>query len=240
MKQIILALCLVLVAPNLWGMNPISPVFNYFANLLDETKAEIQIGKLMKDVLIKDVSSTYNIAISESLTKKIRELANNSTRKSIIYEVYIIDSEIPDEIPFPGGTLIITKGLLNHLNTEEKLDFILARNIVHVANKQPMKLIKRLGIYPTLLNQAKLKPEKLEKTKVLIALRDYLNGIGKLDHFNADKEALHLTKAPEKTKKAAIELLSKFNTSIWPILPIETANIPDRVDRLKELKIIRQ
>jgi hypothetical protein len=240
MKKLILILCLTLISPNLWGMNPISPVFNYFSNLLDETKAEVKIGKLMKEMFIDNVSAGYTITKNEELTLKIKELASKSPRKNIMFEVYIIDSEIPDEIPFPGGTLLLTQGLLNRLNTEEKIEFILARNIIHQTKKQPMKLIKRQGIYPTLLNQVKLKPNKRETTKILIALRDYLNGIGKLDHFTADREALYLTKSPEKTREIAIELLSNFSVTIWPMVPIEVVDLPDRITKLKELKIKRQ
>ncbi len=246
MKRLLLIIGFALLTSNLRGMNPISPVFNYFANRLDETKAEIKIGELMKETFIENISKDYKVAFSEELTKKIETLGKNfpqkktKHKKNIQFKVYIIDSSIPDEIPFPGGTLLLTKGLYERLETHEKVEFILARNLIHITKKQPMRLIKRLGIYPTLLNQLKLKPHKRDKAKVLIALKDYLNSIRKLDHFTADREALYLTKSPQDTKESAIELLSSFSANLWPTMPMEAGDIPNRIIKLKELNTNRQ
>lgn len=239
MRKILFVIAMIFCAVNLSAMNPVAPVFKYFSSLLDETRAELLVGELMSKEFLANVSNNVKVELSPSLTKQMKKLSLNSGRKNLNYEVYVINSDIPDEIPFPGGILFVTKGLLSHAKTSEQLDFILARNIMHMVLKNPMRLVKRVGIYPVLLNQLKLPEEKREKHKILIALRDYLGNTGKLEHISADEQALALTDDPEKTRKAAIDMISQFSVSVWPVMPLETVDIPDRINKLKELNLTR-
>jgi predicted Zn-dependent protease len=239
MRKTLIVIAMFLCAVNLSAMNPVAPVFNYFSNLLDETRAELVVGELMSKEFLANVSKNVKVELSPTLSKQMKKLSLKSGRKNLNYEVYVINSDIPDEIPFPGGILFVTKGLLAYAKTSEQLDFILARNVMHMVLKNPMRLVKRVGIYPVLLNQLKLPAEKREKSKILAALRDYLGNTGKLEHIKADEEALTLTDNPEKTREAAIAMISQFSVNVWPVMPLETVDIPDRINKLKELKLNR-
>lgn len=143
----LLMLCLVL--PPVLAVNP---VMRYFTQLLDETRAEIAIGELMRDQFLSEFPEYLKIASDTEMTTRMRKLAESSSRAELGYNVLIIDSDIPDEIPLPGGTLIVTSGLLTAAATSEQRDFILARNVMHIVLKHPMKLVKNEGLYPTILN----------------------------------------------------------------------------------------
>jgi len=217
-----------------WAVNP---VMRYFTQLLDETRAEIAIGELMRDQFLSEFPEYLSIASDTTMSLRMRKLAESSSRAELNYTVLVIESDIPDEIPLPGGTLIVTSGLLKAAGTGEQRDFILARNVMHIALKHPMKLIKNEGLYPTILNQLKARPENRNPQALRKVLRDYLRNIPKLDHKKADLQGILLTSSPEKTRKAAIEMLKSFSIRIWPVLPWDTGDLPTRIAELEKLKL---
>lgn len=226
-------LCVLSCANQIQAANP---VVKYFSRLLDETRAEMAIGDLMKTLFATEVTG---IAINHDpqLTTRMKKLAENSARSDLNYQVLVISSDIPDEIPLPGGTLMITAGLLAAADSDEQKDFILARNVAHMVLKHPMKLIKNEGLYPKILNQLKMLPEKRDQQKLREILRDYLVNLPKMNHRKADLQGILLTSSPEKTRRAAINLLGSFSVRIWPVLPWDTSDLPARTAELEKLKL---
>ncbi|OGK12032.1 MAG: hypothetical protein A2W80_14565 [Candidatus Riflebacteria bacterium GWC2_50_8] len=232
-----IAITLALICFSLSPAAAANPVLRYFTQLLDETRAEIAIGELMCDQLLSDFPESIKIASDTALSERMRKLAENSSRAELKYNVLVIDSDIPDEIPLPGGTLIVTSGLLAAATRDEQRDFVLARNIMHMVLKHPMKLIKSEGLYPTILNQLKTRPESRNPEVLRKMLRDYLRNIPKLDHKKADLQGILLTSSPETTRNAAIDMLKSFTIRIWPVLTWDTGDLPARIAELEKLKL---
>jgi hypothetical protein len=214
-----------------------NPVVRYFSRLLDETRAEIAIGELIKEHLLREMPASFAVASDVELTARMKKLAENSIRADMNYSVMIISSDIPDEIPLPGGTLMLTSGLLAAAATQEQRDFLLARNIMHMALKHPMKLIKNEGLYPKLLNQLKMAPEKRNSQQLRALIRDYLMNLPKMDQKKADLQGILLTPSPDNTRKAAISMLSGFSVRVWPVMPWDTSELPVRINELEKLKL---
>ncbi len=232
-----LTLSLLMICCCLQPVLATNPVLTYFSQLLDETRAEIAIGELLREQLLSEFPENIKIASDTELTQRMRKLAENSSRAKLNYNVLLINSDIPDEIPLPGGTLILTVGLLEAATSEEQKDFILARNIMHIVLKHPMKLIKSEGLYPTILNQLKSRPDNRNSQILRKLLSDYLRNISKLNHKKADLQGILLTSSPEKTRIAAIDMLRSFTIRIWPILPWDTGDLPARIAELEKLKL---
>ncbi|NCB38909.1 MAG: hypothetical protein EOM80_09075 [Erysipelotrichia bacterium] len=214
-----------------------NPVIRYFSRLLDETRAEKAIGELMQNHFVSEISETLKIVQDKDLSARMCKLAENAPKTDLVFNVMVVESDIPDEIPLPGGYLILTSGLLSAAVSEEQRDFILARNIMHIILKHPTKLIKLEGLYPGLLNQLKLIPEKRNAQQIRALIRDYLRNLPKMNHKKADLQGILLTTSPDRTRQAAIAMLSSFTAKMWPVLPWDTGDLPARIGELEKLKL---
>ncbi len=215
-----------------------NPIVKYFSKLLDESRAEMAVGQILQDQFVAELNSELKIELDENLTRRIRKLAENTPRPEMQYNVYVINSDIADEIVFPGGGVYLTSGLLQTLAADEtQLDFILSRNLMHLVLRHPMKLLKKEGLYAGLLNQIKLQPEKRDAVKIKEMIRDYLRNQAKMDHQKVDLQGILLLSSPEKARKSAIDLLKKFTGKLWPVSPMDTGNLPARIEALEKLKL---
>ena len=233
-KITILLLILTFTSVSCFAKNPI---IKYFARWLDETRAEMAVGKLMLDLFKTELEGSVKITTNENLSKRVKEIAAQTGKPDIQCEVYLIESSIPDEIVFPGNTIILTSGLIDSCKNQSQLDFILARNLIHLVLKHPMKLLKKEGLYAKMLNQIKIPKERRDENKTRTLTRDYLRNLVKMDHKKADLQGILLLNSPEKARKAAINLLKKFTGRIWPVLPMDTGNLPGRIETLEKLKL---
>lgn len=234
----IIAVCLLLTfaMPVLYAKSK-NPIIRYFSRLLDETKAELAIGELITHEMLSEMTKNKPIIADEALSKRMQQLCENSSRPELQYHVYVVESESVDEIPFPGGYLILTSALMAKADTQAKTDFVLARNLALIMMRQPMKLIKKEDLYPPFLNYLKLPEAKREIQKLRLYIRDYLRSLPKMDHRRADIQGLLLTKSPEKTREAAIELLKEMSDKIWPVTVWDSGELDQRIKMLEQIKL---
>lgn len=214
-----------------------NPIVRYFSRLLDESRAEMAIGELMLNRFFKELAGNVKIELEPELTARVRKLAESTSRPDFQYSVYLMKSEIPDELIFPGGAILITTGLLDSAVDDLQKDFILSRNLMQQVLRQPMKLLKKEGLYAGFLNQIKLAEDRRDDKRIRSMIRDYLRNLVKMDHKKADLQGILLSESPEKTRKAAIELLKNFTGRIWPVLPMDTGDLPGRIEELEKLKL---
>lgn len=214
-----------------------NPIVRYFSRLLDESKAEMAVGQLLQEHFVNELKTTMKIELDQAMTTRMRKLAENTGRPEMQFNVFVIASDIADEIVFPGGGVFLTSGLLQTAEDELQRDFILSRNLMHLVLRHPMKLLKKESLYVGLLNQIKLSPNQRDEAKLKEMTRDYLRNQAKMDHQKADLQGILLLSSPEKARKAAIALLNKFTGKIWPVSPMDTGNLPGRIDALEKLKL---
>lgn len=237
-KKHIIAICLLMTfaMPVLYAKSR-NPIIRYFSRLLDETRAELAIGELISHQMLSEMTKGKPIVADEALTKQMQQLCENSSRPELQCRVYVVESENVDELPFPGGYLILTSGLLAKADNPAKIEFILARNLALIMMRQPMKLIKKEDLYPSFLNYLKLPEAKRDQQKLRVYIRDYLRNLPKMDHRRADIQGLLLTRSPEQTREAAVELLKKMSNKIWPVALWDSGELDQRIEMLEKIKL---
>lgn len=84
---------------------------------------------------------------------KLQNLANRLGKHMGLPEnavsVYVSDQNIPNAYATFGGNVVLYRGLLNELKSEESVAAVLAHEIAHVQNRDPLRGMSRSLLYST-------------------------------------------------------------------------------------------
>lgn len=213
-----------------------NPLTQYFSQLLDESKAEIAIGLLMRQELESSITPSASMTVDPVLARLAKEFAPKSPRPGLAYEILVLESTVPGEIPLPGGPIILTTGLLELAGRDEQKSFLVARNMMHVALRHPIMLLKQEGMYAAFLKHLKVPPSRRDTRQIRSLLRDYLRAVGKLNHLEADRRALEVMPGAREVRAVMIPLLRRLEEMVWPLPPWEWGDLPTRIQALEAEK----
>ena len=248
MKKTLLRLVFLIfvIAPTLHAQVPASanpptrnPISRFFSNLFDETRAEKAVGELLESALREECDGAMplpggvpRLASTTRFDDVLPRLAARSPRPGTTCRVLILQSPVPGEIPFPGGLIVLTSGIIDLAQTPDEQAFVLARNIMHVALRHPLMIMKREGLYARALRLLKQQPSRRDPRHVRMLLRDYLKAAAGMDQQRADREALTLVADPQAVQAAGIDLLKKCSQAIWPAMPWDWFDYAGRLEAL--------
>jgi predicted Zn-dependent protease len=120
-----------------------------------------------------------------------RWLASQTERPDLPWQFGVLDAPQVNAFAVPGGTIFITRGLVERLHSEAELAGVLAHEISHVVRKHHLKAIQKgaqTALAGDALSQA-LKSSRPEVREKLIGLgtETYARGLDKSDEFEADR-----------------------------------------------------
>ncbi|MBF0502413.1 MAG: hypothetical protein HQM09_19900 [Candidatus Riflebacteria bacterium] len=213
-----------------------NPLSQYISNLLDETSAEKAIGNLLEEAFRQEciASGPERLIASSALEDRLKQLAALTPRPALPYRLLVLKSPIPGEIPFPGGLVVVTEGILSLTQTPEERTFLLARNLMHVALRHPLTAMKREGLYARALKLLKQTSDHRDNREMRLLLRDYIKAAAGMDQQRADREAIALLPDEPGLKAAAIGLLERCSQALWPAMPWDWFDLSGRIDALKQ------
>lgn len=120
-----------------------------------------------------------------------RWLSLHTERPDLPWKFGILESRDVNAFATPGGTIFITRGLLQKLNNESELAGVLAHEIVHVLRRHHLAALQkgaRLGIAADLLGEAlKDKNNPVLDKAIKAGTEVYARGLDKDDEFEADR-----------------------------------------------------
>jgi predicted Zn-dependent protease len=87
------------------------------------------------------ISNTRDTKTSKYLTQLLKKITVHAKRK-MNYQVFIQKSIYPNAYALPGGTIIVTSGLLNVLQSESELVAVLAHEMGHIEQSHCLNNIK--------------------------------------------------------------------------------------------------
>ena len=85
-------------------------------------------------------SEMYEITKAESILKKI---ASDESVPRLEYRLFVMDDKQPNAVAVPGGGIGVTRGLLNVLDEDIALAFVLGHELGHFKNRDHLKGIGR-------------------------------------------------------------------------------------------------
>jgi len=84
---------------------------------------------------IAQVEKQYDLLVDEEMHTKLQEMVNKialvTQRPEIVYDVRILDTDIENAFSLPGGTVYVTKGLIDAVESDDELAGVLGHEIGH-------------------------------------------------------------------------------------------------------------
>jgi predicted Zn-dependent protease len=157
---------------------------------IDEPE-EIAIGRDVASRLLGAAPLVANPGLQRYVNHVGRWLAAQTERPDLPWQFGVLESPNVNAFAVPGGTIFITRGLLERMRNEAELAGVLGHEIVHVLRKHHLKAIQK-GAQSSLAGDAlstALKDRAGPARDKLIAFGTemYSRGLDKSDELEADR-----------------------------------------------------
>lgn len=157
---------------------------------IDE-KQEIEIGRDMAARLLGAAPLVNNPGLQRYVNHVGRWLASQSARPDLPWRFGVLDAPQVNAFAVPGGTIFVTRGLVQRMRSEAELAGVLAHEISHVVKKHHLKAIQK-GAQAELAGEAlslAMKDANSEARGKLVRFGTemYSRGLDKSDEMEADR-----------------------------------------------------
>ena len=85
----------------------------------------------------------------ESLTGR---LATHWKENPYQLRVFLLDEDMPNAFALPGGTLLVTRGLLGQVGSENEIAFVIGHELGHFAHRDHLRTLGRAVLFEMLLS----------------------------------------------------------------------------------------
>jgi len=209
------------------------------------TESEVTMGRN----IAKKILQEYKISNSPDDIKRINRVAERIVavldRQELSYYFYIIDEDEKGKsqvnaFSLPGGYSYIYRGLLDILDNDDQLAFILAHEVGHIVSRHHMKRLQAAMGYNLLTIASVASKASAKFTNGLsFALAQVLTAYSREDEFTADELAVKYCKLAGFDSTMGIEVLEKLykesKKTIRPLSYFRTHPYPaQRIRHIKE------
>ncbi|MEL7186710.1 MAG: M48 family metallopeptidase [Pseudomonadota bacterium] len=148
------------------------------------------------------------------------------------FTVEIHDSEAPNAMAIPGGLIVVTKGLLDEVESENELAFILGHELGHFQNRDHLRALGRVAVLSLVFAA---NPGDINMTVADLTLRSY----GRKQESRADIYGLQLVQSRYGHVAEAWRLFERWDEKAQSPEVLEYLsthpNSANRIDNLRDL-----
>jgi predicted Zn-dependent protease len=140
-----------------------------------------------------------------------RNLARQVERKDIQWRFAVLDTPSINAMAFPGGIVVITRGLYALLSTEDELASVLAHEIAHVNRRHQWKVIQQQKLI-ALAGDAVTRGDSGRTAKLVADLGTKLiaRGLDKSAEFEADRDGAVIAARAGYDSSALITVMERL------------------------------
>ena len=197
MKRILLALALLAALPAHAQFNfNLNRILDAAKNVgqatgeIDE-KQEIQIGRDLGARLLGAAPLVADARVQRYVNHVGRWLAAQTERPDLPWQFGVLDAPQVNAFAVPGGTIFVTRGLLERMRSESELAGVLAHEIAHVLQKHHLKAMQKnakASLAGDALSTALQDQNSLVRDKLIsFGTELYARGLDKSDELEADR-----------------------------------------------------
>jgi predicted Zn-dependent protease len=152
---------------------------------------EIAIGRDLAARLLGAAHLVADARLQRYVNRVGRWLASQTERPDLPWQFGVLEAPQLNAFAVPGGTIFVTRGLVQRMRSESELAGVLAHEIAHVLRKHHLKAIQKsaqTGLAGEALTHA-LKNSRPEARDKLIGFGTemYARGLDKSDELEADR-----------------------------------------------------
>ena len=208
------------------------------------TAKEVDMGQNMAKTVAKEYKismSPYDIERIERVSSKLREVVD---RKEISYYFYVVEEDDkgkPQVNAFclPGGYVYIFADLLDMLETDDELAYVLAHEMGHIVSRHHIKRLQAIMGYNFLMVAATQAPADAQfRSGLSFALAQLIAGWSRQDELKADELAAKYCELAGYDPAAGITVIEKLykenKKKIRPISYFKTH--PYAAQRIRNIK----
>lgn len=185
-----------------WSYTNIKMLENYAVDYVSQSisaKEEMKIGDTLHIGMKKENDLDENFPKQEYLNFLVNKLVKYNNRQGIDYKIHVInDKRNLNAFSVAGGHLYITAKMVEWVESEDELAFIIAHEIAHVDAKHSLRKVQKMVAVKTY-------GEKYfgNYTEIAANLQNLLSQpFGQIDEYEADRlGALIVTKAGYNPRK---------------------------------------
>lgn len=210
------------------------------------TESEVNMGSN----LARKIAQEYRISKNPDDVARVNRIAEKIVavldRKELSYYFYIIENDERgrsqvNAFSLPGGYSYIYRGLLDILDNDDQLAFVLAHEVGHIVSRHHMKRLQAAMGYNLLTIASAASQNSADFTNGLsFALAQVISAYSREDEFNADELAVKYCKFAGFDPAAGIGVLEKLyresKKKIQPLSYFRTHPYPaQRIRNIKEV-----
>jgi predicted Zn-dependent protease len=157
---------------------------------IDE-KQEIEIGRDMAARLLGAAPLVNDARLQRYVNNVGRWLASQTERPDLPWQFGVLDAPQVNAFAVPGGSIFVTRGLVERMKSEAELAGVLSHEIAHVLKKHHLKAIQKnaqAGLAGEALSMAMKDSNSEARTKLVgFGTEMYARGLDKSDELEADR-----------------------------------------------------
>ena len=113
-------------------------------------KAETQVGEVVFDSLFTGASLIHEGPQFEYVEALAESLLTDELKQRPELQVHIMEAYSPNAMVIPGGHVFVTTGLLDDIETENELAFVLAHELGHFEHRDTLRSLGRSLVFLSL------------------------------------------------------------------------------------------
>jgi beta-barrel assembly-enhancing protease len=168
-----------------------------------------------------------------------RNLARQVERKDVTWRFAVLDTPSVNAMAFPGGIVVVTRGLYRLLASEDELAAVLAHEIAHVNRKHQWKVIQKQKLI-AMAGEAVTKGNSDRAAQVVTDLGTKLiaRGLDKTAEFEADRDGVVIAARAGYDSSALISVMGRLkalpNNADTSLLFSTHPSPADRIEAMTE------
>lgn len=180
------------------------------------TDEEAQAGEIMAAPVFGAAPAWRNAGVQSYVNLVGRNLARQVERRDVEWRFAVLDTPSVNAMAFPGGIVVLTRGLYERLESEDELAAVLAHEIAHVNRRHQWKVIQQQKLVAlgegALVRGDSGRGDSGRNAKVMADLgaRLIARGLDKGAEFEADRDGMVIAARAGYDSSALITVMERL------------------------------